>query len=298
MFRHAPTTVPRLSGAFEPAVITQTITHTTAAIAPTEGSSAMIRPPSDHLDQALACSRPLSGVPGRMLGFIRPVSGVPRRILGFIRPVSGILGFVQPLSDQYDEILDPFDTLFVIQPSGVLITQTTPSAPLRGAVWAVPSGCLGYQSSSPSSLEETSMKPRTVRVIPPRASMEPRTIRVIPGHTHPVDAVEPLRVASGIPSRLEPRRTVAAPPASRTRYRDHPALRYGQVGAVQCAPRAPCPGGRMRPARALQGGATGIRPSQLRALKNLRPALHELQVIDGWSVCWKGGGHEDGLGNR
>jgi hypothetical protein len=254
MFRHSTTTGPRLSGAFEPDVITQTITQTAAAITPTEGSSALARRLRNHPGDALACPRALRGI----LGFIRPQSGVTGRILGFIRPESRVLGFVRSLNDLSDGVWIRSTRCLCANPSGVLITQTTPSAPLRGAVWAVPSGCLGYQSTSPSSLEETSncpTYPRAVGVIPPphRASIEPRAFRLRLERLHPVDAVEPPRVASGIPSRLEPREPAAAtPPAGRTRHRDHPAPRFGQVGAVLCAPRAPCPGGRMRPARALQ----------------------------------------------
>jgi hypothetical protein len=189
----------------------------------------MVRPLSDHPDEVLASPRPLSGVPGMILGFIRLLSGVPRRVLGFIRPPSTIPGFDRPLSDHPDEILDPFDKVFVIQPSGVLITPTTPSAPLRGAVWAVPSGCRGYQSTSPSSLEETSMKPRTVGVIPPRASNHPTDPRAPSssrrGRTPANTVGHPLTARTSVNGAGHPR-------AGRTRHREHPARRYGQVGAV------------------------------------------------------------------
>jgi hypothetical protein len=192
MFRHVTTTVPRLSRAFEPECDNPDDNpDSSRGITPTRRLG-LFRRGGDHPGEALACPRHQSG------------------ILGFIPAPSGVLGSVRAMSDQFGEILDPFDTMFVFQPSGVLITPITPSAPLRGAAGAVPSGYRGYQSTSPSSLEETLMKPRTVGVIPPRASMEPRAVRLRLERPHPVDAVEPPRVTSSIPSWLEPRRPAVA----------------------------------------------------------------------------------------
>ena len=253
MFRHATTTVPRLSGAFEPECDNPDDNPDSArGITPTRRLG-LLRRGGDHAGEAFACPRHQSG------------------ILGFIPAPSGVLGFVRPLSDQSDEILDPFDTLFVFQPSGVLITPTTPSAPLRGAARAVPSGYRGYQSTSPSSFEKTSMKPRTVGVIPPRASMEPRAVRLRLERPHPVDAVEPPRVASGIPSRFGPRRPVAAtPPAGRTRPLDHRgstarpfATRLTRPGSRRRGPGPTSPGTAAIPpwdCRPTRSDATGSEP--------------------------------------
>jgi hypothetical protein len=186
------------------------------------------------------------------------------------RPVRAVV--CAPISREFDNTLE----------GSYLITRLRPLAPLQGAYggrWLdglsvrsrraaqkmgtsrlIParaskelsclgysaSSCLGYQPNSPSSLEETSMKPRTIGVIPPRALMEPRTIRLIPGRPHPGDAVEPPRVASGDPSRIEPRRTAAAtPPAGRTRPPGHrrstarPPTRARPPGRPAARPPAP-----------------------------------------------------------